>query len=161
MPPFTKIDTFKMVYIQLGPDLEVTMSQKDITWPSEKNHKFRNPSLKNVQNGTLSSALRGFGAPLNWQNPVHQLSPYEPDENGFLHSDLIEWMRTAAFPSFRKLYRRITHSGAHFEKGLPKGNYRMDIKYSIFSPCSYLSPLFLLIYCLVSSPCYCLVRYCL
>ncbi|XP_065072160.1 cell cycle control protein 50C-like isoform X2 [Rhopilema esculentum] len=123
-------DTFKMVYIQLGPDLEVTMSQKDITWSSEKSHKFRNPSLKNVQNGTLSSALRGFGAPINWQNPVYQLSPYEPEENGFLNSDLIEWMRTAAFPSFRKLHRRIIHVGAHFEKGLPKGNYRMDIKYN-------------------------------
>lgn len=49
---------------------------------------------------------------------------------GFQNEDLIVWMRTAAFPTFRKLYRRIDHSEPHFNDGLPKGSYLLILEYS-------------------------------
>lgn len=39
-------------------------------------------------------------------------------------------MRTAALPSFRKLYRRIDHSKPTYEKGLKKGSYVLTVEYS-------------------------------
>ena len=129
---FLILDTFSLVYVQVGPDLKVSFTHKDTTWPEEKSGKFRNPSLTKVGNGTLSGAYRNFISPPNWQKALHELSPFEAENNGNLNSDLIVWMRTSAFPTFRKLYRKIVHSGPHFENGLPKGRYRMDIQYSIF-----------------------------
>jgi len=123
-------DTFKLVYVQVGTDIGVSLSHKDTTWPEEKNDKFRNPSLKNVENNTLQGAYKHFASPPNWQKPIYELSPYESDNNGNLNSDLIVWLRTSTFPTFRKLYRRIVHTGSHFAKGLPKGRYRMDLKYN-------------------------------
>lgn len=40
-------------------------------------------------------------------------------------------MRRAALPDFRKLYRRITEGD--YTKGLPAGNYSLEITYSILS----------------------------
>jgi hypothetical protein len=40
-------------------------------------------------------------------------------------------MRTAALPNFRKLYRKVNHTGdSLFKNGLPKGKYTLDIEYS-------------------------------
>jgi hypothetical protein len=38
-------------------------------------------------------------------------------------------MRTAALPTFRKLYRRVDHSKAGLTDGLPKGNYTLFVNY--------------------------------
>ena len=48
-------------------------------------------------------------APFNWHRPVYELDPNNASNNGYKNEDLIVWMRAAAFPSFRKLYRRIDH----------------------------------------------------
>ena len=79
----------------------------------------------------LISAFSGFVNPPNWNDKnVTDLDPNNSDNNGYKNEDLIVWMRTAALPSFRKLYRRIDHgSTATFNDGLPKGTYTIAIKY--------------------------------
>lgn len=55
------------------------------------------------------------------------------DNNGLQNEDLIVWMRTAALPNFRKLYRKINHTDREeFKEGLPKGTYTLNIDYSEF-----------------------------
>jgi len=40
-------------------------------------------------------------------------------------------MRTAAMPTFRKLYRKLISNGTGtFQNGLPKGTYTLQVQYS-------------------------------
>lgn len=56
----------------------------------------------------------------------------DPDEdnNGFINEDFIVWMRTAALPTFRKLYRLIERRN-DLHPTLPAGQYYLNITYSI------------------------------
>ncbi|KAK4491574.1 hypothetical protein RD792_002326 [Penstemon davidsonii] len=70
---------------------ELRVNRKNIAWQSDRDHKFGKEVYPfNFQNGTLIG-----GANLE---PNIPLSDQE---------DLIVWMRTAALPTFRKLYGRI------------------------------------------------------
>ncbi|XP_047092958.1 ALA-interacting subunit 1-like [Lolium rigidum] len=72
-----------------GETIEV--NKKDIAWKSDKKHKLGNDIYpSNFQKGRLIG-----GAKLNESIPLSE------------QEDLIVWMRTAAFPTFRKLYGRI------------------------------------------------------
>lgn len=69
----------------------ITVNKKDISWKSDREHKFgKDVFPKNFQNGSLIG-----GAHLVESIPLSQ------------QEDLIVWMRTAALPTFRKLYGRI------------------------------------------------------
>lgn len=100
----------------------VPLLRTGIAWPSDKNIKFKNPP------GELSHAFSSFAKPKNWTKPVYKLDK-DPSNNGFQNEDLIVWMRTAALPTFRKLYRRVDHSEREFQQGLIEGNYTLTIKY--------------------------------
>lgn len=69
---------------------------------------------------------------MNWRKAVYELDPSDPENNGFINEDFIVWMRTAALPTFRKLYRIITKK-SNVEPTLPSGNYELNITYSILS----------------------------
>jgi hypothetical protein len=107
-------DTLQLLY---QPDInnteKIDLLKSNIAWTTDKNSKFKNPSLS-VQNNSLP--------PPYWQQSVW-------DIGGYQNEDLMVWMRTAALPSFRKLYRRVNHTGT-FADGLPKGNYTLTVTYT-------------------------------
>ncbi|KAM8721664.1 hypothetical protein ACLKA7_007524 [Drosophila subpalustris] len=104
--------------------VKIDLLNTGIAWPSDKRVKFRNPE------GNLTKALEGFAKPLFWQTSLDELDVSNPENNGFQNEDLIVWMRTAALPSFRKLYRRLDQTKNQFTKGLKAGNYTLDINYN-------------------------------
>ncbi|KAJ9153151.1 hypothetical protein P3X46_026625 [Hevea brasiliensis] len=80
-------DTYKFI----RGTAELRINRKNIAWKSDRNHKFgKHVYPFNFQSGTLI----GGG----------KLDPNVPLGD---QEDLIVWMRTAALPSFRKLYGRI------------------------------------------------------
>lgn len=69
----------------------LSVNKKEISWKSDRDHKFGNKVFpKNFGNRTLKG-----GADLNESIPLSE------------QEDLIVWMRTAALPTFRKLYGKI------------------------------------------------------
>nr|XP_050863933.1 cell cycle control protein 50A isoform X1 [Vespula vulgaris] len=105
---------------------DVPLLKTGIAWPSDKNIKFKNPE------GDLRVVFSSerFAKPKNWEKHIYDLDPYNASNNGFQNEDLIVWMRTAALPTFRKLYRRVDHSVKGFTEGLLAGNYTLNVKYS-------------------------------
>lgn len=99
------------------------MLRTGIAWSSDKKIKFRNPE------GDLETALKGFAKPKAWEKPLWLLDTENPENNGFQNEDLIVWMRTAALPSFRKLYRHVDTSQVTYENGLTAGKYRLSVQY--------------------------------
>ncbi|ALC49660.1 CG9947 [Drosophila busckii] len=102
----------------------ITLLNTGIAWPSDKRVKFRNPE------GNLEAALVGFEKPIFWQKPLYKLDETNESNNGFQNEDLIVWMRTAALPSFRKLYRRLDQSNNTYSKGLKAGEYTLHVEYN-------------------------------
>lgn len=113
-----------------------------IAWESDKEIKFRNPpnlkegknimhyDVKRILKCIYLIALQGTSRPIAWRKELWELDINDTNNNGLQNEDLIVWMRTAALPSFRKLYRRVDHSNSRFKNGLISGNYHLDIVYS-------------------------------
>lgn len=78
----------------------------------------------------MVSAFEGYAKPKDWRQEIWELDPGDPSNNGFQNEDFIVWMRTAALPNFRKLYRRVNHTEEKFRHGLPKGDYLLHVNYS-------------------------------
>uniref|UniRef100_A0A3Q3WER2 Cell cycle control protein n=1 Tax=Mola mola TaxID=94237 RepID=A0A3Q3WER2_MOLML len=116
-------DTFKLYQLANGTKKMVPFDGKGIAWWTDHRIKYRNPSvepLKNAFNGTVK--------PIFWPKPAYELDPTDPSNNGFINQDFLVWMRRAALPDFRKLYRRITEGD--YAAGLPAGNYSLEIAYN-------------------------------
>ncbi|XP_078368787.1 cell cycle control protein 50A-like isoform X2 [Oculina patagonica] len=117
-------DTFKLTWLKNSNEkFSVNLTYKDIAWKSDRDVKFKNPS------GNLKEGFKDYTKPPNWPKPVYELDTEHADNNGFQNQDFIVWMRTAAFSTFRKLYRKVVHTG-EFENGLPEGDYQLDINYN-------------------------------
>lgn len=116
-------DTFKLYQIVNGARKEVPLDGKGIAWWTDYNVKYRNPSVTPLRN-----AFNGTVKPVNWPRPAYELDASDPANNGFINQDFLVWMRRAALPNFRKLYRRITEGD--YSEGLPAGNYTLEIAYN-------------------------------
>lgn len=118
-------DSLELFYIDPnGTRVPVTLTSTGIAWWTDKHVKFRNPGA----NPNLTAAFQGTVKPVNWRRPVYELDS-DPDNNGFINEDFIVWMRTAALPTFRKLYRVIQKRNGLMPT-LPRGNYSLDVTYN-------------------------------
>lgn len=128
---------FSDVIVLKKGSITVPVNRTGIAWESDKKYKFSN------EKGNTDCADKGrctqeelkdkfgtFAKPKDWKNDLWDLDKENPENNGLQNEDLIVWMRTAALPNFRKLYRRIDHNNNDFKDGLPKGNYSLEIDYN-------------------------------
>jgi len=101
----------------------INMTGKGIAWESDKKYKFRNPEVPTNYNSLAEYLKDKTVSPPNWKKPLWELDEKDESNNGLINEDLIVWMRTAAFPNFRKLYRKINAD-------LEKGTYKLKIAYN-------------------------------
>ncbi|KAM9320351.1 cell cycle control protein 50C-like [Gastrophryne carolinensis] len=119
-------DTISLLYHpNASPATPVPLLRTGNTWWSDKHIKFSNP--KPTDN--LLLAFAGSARPPYWQKAAYDLDPTDRNNNGYINEDFINWMRVAALPSFRKLYRRLARV-QQFSDGLPAGNYTYLIEYN-------------------------------
>uniref|UniRef100_A0A3Q2QMZ5 Cell cycle control protein n=1 Tax=Fundulus heteroclitus TaxID=8078 RepID=A0A3Q2QMZ5_FUNHE len=118
-------DTFKL-YVKTNNTgkREVPLDGKGIAWWTDYNVKHRNPDVTPLKDAFKGNTVK----PINWPKPVYELDTTDEYNNGFINQDFLVWMRRAALPDFRKLYRRITADEYH--DGLPAGNYSLEITYN-------------------------------
>jgi len=118
--------------LQYQGTIDVPMNNTGIAWSTDKNVKFRNPSSPTDPNYAQTYFTNLTVKPPYWNETAWQLDPDNEDNNGFQNEDFIVWMRTAAMPTFRKLYRRLTPNSTEttFTNGLPKGVYVLTIEYN-------------------------------
>uniref|UniRef100_A0A5K1V9R0 Cell cycle control protein n=1 Tax=Callithrix jacchus TaxID=9483 RepID=A0A5K1V9R0_CALJA len=105
--------------------MPIALKKKGIAWWTDKNVKFRNPP---GGDNNLEERFKGTTKPVNWLKPVYMLDS-DQDNNGFINEDFIVWMRTAALPTFRKLYRLIERK-SDLHPTLPAGRYYLNITYN-------------------------------
>ncbi|XP_053420593.1 cell cycle control protein 50C-like [Nycticebus coucang] len=118
-------DTIILSYSPSSPiHIQVPLLKSGLTWWTDKYVKFQNPVSTN-----LANYFKGTAKPPNWPKPIYELDEQDWGNNGFLNDDFIVWMRTAAFPTFKKLYRRLNRT-QQFTEGLPAGNYSFNITYN-------------------------------
>ncbi|KAE9419863.1 hypothetical protein Angca_005913, partial [Angiostrongylus cantonensis] len=121
-------DTYELYYIKNSEKIRVPVTTDGVLWEVDKERKFKNPPIP--PGGDLCDAFKGTAKPPNWA--------VQPCMNGgFENVDLIVWMRTAALPNFRKLWRLVNRnandvqSNSLFRNGLPSGVYEIRINSSI------------------------------
>ena len=73
---------------------------------------------------------KGYTKPQDWSDDLWKsiMTKNENEYYGLQDEDLIVWMRTAAFPNFRKLYRKIESKQLELFKN--KAEFKLNITYS-------------------------------
>ncbi|CAI2351351.1 unnamed protein product [Caenorhabditis sp. 36 PRJEB53466] len=114
-------DTFTLDYQPaIGLAEAVPVTTEGVIWNVDRDRKFKNPAIP--AGGNLCDAFKDTVRPPNWNKDPCEMG-------GFENVDFIVWMRTAALPYFRKLWRIVNRSESQtFANGLPKGNYVLKIQ---------------------------------
>lgn len=121
-------DSLSVTYLGTGGPHPVPVLKTGLAWDTDKSVKFKNP--KGFSDDP-AAAFAGTTHPPSWHKYVYELNNNSVENNGYENEDLIVWMRTAALPNFRKLYRRVEHiDGTVFAESLPKGNYTLKVQYA-------------------------------
>lgn len=127
-------DTFKLE--MKDPDgnknRNIVLSETGIAWSTDKKIRFQNPPHVEGSDG-LKAAFNGTAKPPNWKKFVYELDDKHNDNNGFQNEHLIVWMRTAALPTFRKLWATVNIKDSFDQQdldALPSGKYSLTIKYN-------------------------------
>nr|CAD2204663.1 unnamed protein product [Meloidogyne enterolobii] len=116
-------DTFTLKEKYTGRTIE--WSYEELIWPADRT-KFINPKCSNGDCQTIND-LWVFKTS-HWIKPPCQLDIQNVQNSGFQNADFIIWMRTAAFPDFRKPYRKL--KDPNYTQGLLRGNYTLEIGYN-------------------------------
>uniref|UniRef100_A0A8R1DUT2 Cell cycle control protein 50A n=1 Tax=Caenorhabditis japonica TaxID=281687 RepID=A0A8R1DUT2_CAEJA len=114
-------DTFALEYRPDGGfPVQVPVTTEGVIWNVDRDRKFKNPAIP--PSGDLCDVFKDTAKPPNW--------PTEPCRmGGFENVDFIVWMRTAALPYFRKLWRIVNRKQSpQFANGLPKGTYILTVQ---------------------------------
>jgi hypothetical protein len=115
-------DTFIMTS---APNTFVPFTYEGVAWDVDVGRKFANP--KDMSNDTWGK----YEKPAAWSKQANMLDPNNLSNNGLTNVDFMVWMRTAALPNFRKLYRRLDRTKLQtYKDGLPAGTYQLLIDYS-------------------------------
>jgi hypothetical protein len=120
----------------------VVIDRSQIAWTTDHDTKFNNPQGDCPENfGTnsndesdLTCAFPNatFAKPPFWKSPISEVYKItnedktvipSNDENGYKNQALEVWMRTAAFPTFRKLYGKK-------DDDLMAGTYKLTVAYN-------------------------------
>lgn len=126
-------DTFKIFYFkkQINESVQLNVTKDNLAWNTDYRFKYKSPNdFKNTVN------------PPYWSFNASSL------KDSYRNQDLMVWMRSSAFPSFRKLYGRILVEEDNAElihyppvinqfshnnlSRFPKGHYYVEINYSNF-----------------------------
>ena len=116
---FPLLDNFTLYY-DTNPSNPVPFDDNGISWKSDRETKFKNPSDPSLFNK--------YAKPKDWQKPISDF------ENKMQNEDFIVWMRVAAFPTFRKLYRKLDRESTingYYKDGMKSGAYTLEIGYSM------------------------------
>merc|ERR1712008_557380 len=108
----------------------ISLTRTGIAWESDKKYKFQNPEVPAGYTDLADYLKKETASPPAWGKKLWELDSVTANDsnNGLLNEDLIVWMRTAAFPNFRKLYRKIEKT--ENSSKLAKGNYKLSIEYN-------------------------------
>jgi archaellin len=101
---------------------QVNLTRTGIAWPSDVELKYGNPSGFNPN--SAADSFKHTQKPPNWSKSIWQLP------NALKNEDFVVWMRTAAFPSFKKTYASINRNQQYFVNGLAAGNYSFQVQYA-------------------------------
>uniref|UniRef100_A0AC35U7Q9 Lem3/Cdc50 n=1 Tax=Rhabditophanes sp. KR3021 TaxID=114890 RepID=A0AC35U7Q9_9BILA len=121
-------DSFRIILTD-GKNIRkpLPLSGENILYRTDRLKKFKNPP--HVE-GNLCAAFNNTAKPSYWEFPTC-LTGDNITGYGFENLDFIVWMKSAAFPIFRKPYRTLLQKpNTIFEKGMPVGLYDVNIEYN-------------------------------